>query len=500
MDQNGDMGYRQEPSTREPMRYSIACAVLFMLPLVVGCGANLGTYKENDVTVSVSSSRDLPYAVSFHVTLPQPGQVEIHCQGVDDPLESHRIGEQQVAEEHTLDLVGLLADNTYTCQVDATLDGEPVTGPLVDLTTLTAPDGLPDWSLEGDPDAIVGVYTLFNHMDDGKDADNQKALIVDPQGRVRWYHAIGDSYAGDVDTRYLGDGRVLIGGGYGYRMRILDMLGERLWRAPVGRWHHHAEELATGQVVGLLDRDDLGEDGDDPGFEIQALDPANDEVVFSWTSQEAVDQGAITPSGTEPFHANSVTFWPPEEGLDAPAFYVNLRNISAILKVDRDSGEVLWKLSYNDDFTMLSADGSAGNTSDWFFSQHAPEFTEDSVLVYDNSTSNPSGGATRALELSLDQQTMTVQVLWEYTEDGWAEPYWGDADDIGGGHVLIAVGHCEDCESANPDNRSTIVEVDRATHEPVWRIDFPAMGDALYRAQRIGGCDIFNNERYCSPD
>jgi len=45
--------------------------------------------------------------------------------------------------------------------------------------------------------------------------------------------------------------------------------------------------------------------------------------------------------------------------------------------------------------------------------------------------------------------------------------------------------------------RSSLIELDRETSEVQWRLDLVGESDGLYRAQRLGGCEVFENARWC---
>jgi hypothetical protein len=59
--------------------------------------------------------------------------------------------------------------------------------------------------------------------------------------------------------------------------------------------------------------------------------------------------------------------------------------------------------------------------------------------------------------------------------------------------VLVATGHT----TGQGTGPGWILEVDPATDEVVWRLDFTSWTDGLYRAERIDGCAVFGNVRTC---
>ncbi len=53
-----------------------------------------------------------------------------------------------------------------------------------------------------------------------------------------------------------------------------------------------------------------------------------------------------------------------------------MRHQNCLVKVDyanrNGTGDIIWHLGYQGDFTLLNADGSAATATDWFFAQHVP--------------------------------------------------------------------------------------------------------------------------------
>lgn len=464
----------------------------WLLTLLVGCEPDTTTVVGDGLSVVLADVEGLVLAQRFGVIPDQPSAVSLRCTGADDPDEVHVL-ESPSAAAHDLVLFGLLGGTAYDCAVSA-----GAAQAAFRITTAPLPDWAPAWTVTG---ATRG-YTLFNHVLNGLDANDQKLLIVDPQGRVRWYYLLPEQVAGDVDSRWLGDGSILYGGGYGARPRRIDLAGETLYRSAsplTGRsHHHHTEWLAGGEVLSLVTTANLVSEvkEDWTGFGIEVVDPESGSLVWSWDSQVAVDAGQLpVPTGDgDPYHANWA-WWTSDA--DGPAVYLSLRDRDAILRLDRDTGRFTWTLGVDGDFALLDAAGAPADPASWFYLQHAPELTGDTLVVYDNGLGRPGGSFSRVVMYRLDVPGRTLQETWSWTEDHWREPVWGDADLLDDGHVLVARGHCWDCSSADVDGRSALIELDPALDAPTWRLDFDGDRDGLYRAQRIDGCELFANQRWC---
>jgi hypothetical protein len=465
--------------------------VLTLLPLLLACDPGTTTVTGDGVRVVVGELAELVLARQVAISLDESGGAILTCTADDDPDEQHQVI-TAVGTDHDFGLFGLLADTTYDCQVVA-----GAASAVFAFTTSPLPDWIPDWTVTGETTG----YTLFNHVLNGLDANDQKLLIVDPEGQVRWYRLLPEQVAGDVDSRYLGDGTVLYGGGYGARPRRIDLAGETVYRLddPVtGRTHHHhAEQLDDGSVLSLVTTTNLvpEQKEDWTGFAIEVVDPGTGALAWSWDSQTAVDAGQLpVATGGDPYHANW-TWWTTDT--EGPAVWVSLRNLDRMARIDRDTGLFSWTLGPGGDFVLLGIDGEPAGTEDWFYLQHAPELTGDTLVVYDNGIGRPGGSYSRVAMFRLDVEARTLQLLWDWTEDAWKEPVWGDADLLPDGHVLVTRGHCWECSSADVDGRSGLIELDPETDLATWRLDFPGDRDGLYRAQRIDGCDVFDSTRWC---
>lgn len=86
------------------------------------------------------------------------------------------------------------------------------------------------------------------------------------------------------------------------------------------------------------------------------------------------------------------------------------RHFDEVIKVDRETGEVLWRLggkrSIDNEFTFIN------DPYDGFALQHTPYFLENgNLLVYDNGDVNHPA---RAVEYELDIPNRTATLVWSY--------------------------------------------------------------------------------------
>jgi hypothetical protein len=213
------------------------------------------------------------------------------------------------------------------------------------------------------------------------------------------------------------------------------------------------------------------------GALIQELTSAN-EVVWSWNLFDHITPPA--DAATDGCHPSSVTV-----DLTNDVLYLSCR-FQGVTKAKRSGDQaVLWGLGgeADGDFTF---DPPSAAVKD----QHDPESHADrTILLYDNNGAalmQPAGTTSRVIELQLDETAQVARPTFEFpgsfTTDAWYTttwhtPYWGDADRLANGSVLVVAGtHSQTVEPP-------IFEVRPADGQVVWQLTLPA-GIGSYQAER----------------
>jgi hypothetical protein len=142
---------------------------------------------------------------------------------------------------------------------------------------------------------------------------------------------------------------------------------------------------------------------------VQELEVETGRVLFEWHSLDhiALEESIVDPpdDGGQAFdyvHVNSVEL---DENDD---FVISARNTSAVYKIDRLSGEVVWRLNG----TVSSFEPGANTQT--AYHHDARVHANGTLSLFDNASSDEdSDMQSRGVELSLDMATMAVSLVAE---------------------------------------------------------------------------------------
>lgn len=422
-------------------------------------------------------------------------RTEVHAEGrcvADDDGETRRLARQGPDTLIDLPVVGLRDDTTWSCTVTVD-DGKRTRDHAVALEPTGVPEVLGDYTVEGSTDG----YTLLTTWNHEVQHPNVRTVLVDGAGRLRWYRFAERPVISGLDSTLFPTGHVLTGGGPDQPPTWYNPLGDQvqqLGEPPIpGAYHHHVEPV-DGGVLTLVNTPNTRLDGSDfTGFAIVWFDPTG-QPGWTWSSQEAVDAGTLVPGpDDDAFHANSVSFVTDALG---EAAWVSLYAPSQVVRIDRQTGALTHTLGPGGDLALVDPTGAALDPADWFDGQHDPELDGSRMLLLDNGR---GPARSRAVELDLDLTANTATLLRAWSEPGWFEPIFGDADRLDDGGWLVARGRCwANCvaEGLPADRVSDVVEVgpDDAVR---WRLAAPHPDRGIYRAERVDVCLLWDDPAIC---
>jgi len=449
-----------------------ACAAWFLGP---GCSDGAPDPGITDADVHDQPACLLTCRVTWSTEEAATSWVEFGAVGGGDRF---RVGDEIEATEHDVLVLGMHAETDYELQaVSVTAGGEELRSEGLSFTTGSIPFESAVFDLlVQDAGRMQPGWTLINLVV-GDPFPPAVVAMLDSGGEMVWYHTFGavEGFSG-LQASWVDEGHILIGGNVPpeKRPRLVDLAGDILWEGPLqpelpaqdGCLHHIFEQLPNGHFLGMMyDFDD--------GFlkdVVFELDPDLN-TVWEWHVEDHIPEAA-----EQALHGNMAQL-----DLEQDVAYFNSRNLSAMFKLDRASGELLWELGEDRDFEML------GDHADpWFLRAHAPEFLADgNLLIHDNgsSTRRPY---SRIMEYEVDQQALTLRPVWQYPpldgDDLWFSSVWGDADRLANGNTLFATGSVFD-----DDDTGRVVEV-TPSGEVVWEVVFTAEdGDpaGTYMVERV---------------
>jgi len=432
---------------------------------------------------------------------------------------------QGLVSEHEIDIIGLHPQEKYTVSISVVdINGNTTYAHSLQLETSDLPEDFPPIEITiSDPAKMQPGITFFNVMRLTPNQDNKWGYIVavDEQGKVVWYHKdIGRSSAvsqlQNQNLLYLLDGSAV----------EMDMLGnqkhvwtpEQLTPAINENFHHDVTEMPSGNLL-ALSREFRKIDGytDENGQPITreirgdvfVEFTTEGKVVNQWTTFDMLDPyrikyGLDTPldKAVDWTHGNSVFYDERDDSIIA-----SLRTQDWVIKFDRSTGDLLWKLGEDGDFVM-NGDG------EWHFQQHAARFLADgSLIMYDNGKErtgidDPNDFYTRAVQYQLDTSSddsskWTATQLWEFRDDeDFYGPFLGEVDHLANGNFLIADGGRTTDPTlsiGDPNNQkwARIIEVTpTASSEKVFELiikgDGIENGYSVYRSERLNNLSLAN--------
>jgi hypothetical protein len=200
--------------------------------------------------------------------------------------------------------------------------------------------------------------------------------------------------------------------------------------------------------------------------------------TFDWRSLDHVSVHETTgdidlqTKRIDYIHVNAVT-----EDSDGN-FLISCRNTDQVIKVERASGKILWRLggtsAKRTDITILNdeIDGFVG-----FSHQHTPiRARNGDLLLFDNGTLRPSP-FSRVVGYRVDENDKTATKTWEYihSEPQYA-PTMGSVQELPDGHILIGWG------STPTGLLATEVDRDGRIHAEVRSTQQPSLSYRVYKA------------------
>lgn len=305
--------------------------------------------------------------------------------------------------------------------------------------------------------------SLYNYMQHARSADQQYSpygQVLDKEGRTLKQFPLGDPYGMNFLPH---------NDGYVYAQGILNE-GERTGKhITLGeKWIVTDENFKTIDVIQSVGKSNT--DGHEILFlengnyllmiydqkenghistMLQEITPAR-EVVWEWDSLDHVAADEVYPELTladpdDVSHGNSM-FVDTDGNL-----IVSFRNTSQVLKINKTTGDVIWRLGgRKNEFTYIN------DPLNGFSAQHhAQRLPNGNLLIFDNGNGH-TPSQTRVIEYKLDEVNKTAELVWSYQIPGYFAFATGSVQQLSNGNMFIGWGI-----AVNPNETLRAMEITR---------------------------------------
>jgi arylsulfate sulfotransferase len=339
-----------------------------------------------------------------------------------------------------------------------------------------------------------------------------EAFVTDLDGKIIWYYDPGPNLSA-VPWKPLPNGNigVIVSSGAGSQLVETDLAGNTIrqlttstlnqklaakgYSISIANFHHEILSLPNGHWIVLANTTKPYTNL--PGYPgttevlgdfVIDLDP-NWNPVWVWSSFDHLDINRHPLFFPDWTHSNALVYLPDGNLL------LSMRHQSWVLKLDYEngtgSGDILWRLGYQGDFTLTQ-----GDPTQWFFAQHFPSLVASNgsqltLAVMDNGDDrvvdaggicnpyfSPNPCYSRAATFDVDQDAKSATLTWHYDPAG-VYSYWG-------GSIFQLENKDVEFDMTDPFNTpsSRVMEIAPGdSQQVVWQLDIS--GGNAYRAYRI---------------
>jgi outer membrane protein assembly factor BamB len=279
-------------------------------------------------------------------------------------------------------------------------------------------------------------------------------MIIDNLGQLVWFYPRQGKRVTDFKVQhYQGkpvltwwEGRAVIGHGVGEYV-ILDSSYQEMTRVQAGNGYNGDlhEFLITQQDTALLTaynpvrRDLSSVGGPKDGVVLdgiaQEVDIETGEVLFEWHSLDHVglDESYSKPDAAKKpfdyFHINSID-------VDHHGnLIISARKTSAVYKINRETGEVIWRLGGKESTFEM------GPGTRTVFQHDARSQPDGTITIFDNAIAPKVHGQSRGIVVKLDEDNMIATLVREYPHpDKLFSATQGNMQVLPDGNVFIGWG------------------------------------------------------------
>ena len=300
-------------------------------------------------------------------------------------------------------LLGLKPLHDYSCRVIVVSDGVELVGEELPFETGPVPSSLPTFTITEHmagraPEGYLVTSLMGNSL---------YSVVIDTDGDLVWWAELPDGVT--ATTKQSVDGEYI----YGIARQALQKVrigGEQTEQIDLPGIHHEFVELPDGSIAYLaydmLASDDLG-GAMVQGVKVMELmtDGTVHETFSLWDHQEWGADDFEEENGDYVLgHANAIGFVPEEN-----AYYVSFLFFESIWKIDRATGEVIWKMGGKDSDYDLA--GGLG-TEVFAGASHGFQRLDQGIVVFHNGLDEQ---ASSVAEYDFSEPERELVEVWSYT-------------------------------------------------------------------------------------
>lgn len=508
------------PFLRNAMVFSLTVAVLGV------------SFWSHAVTIlswpTFAKATNAPLAGVLQLTTLEDTRVSV---SVNDGYASWQRNFYDFSTTHSMPLLGFKPNRTneitvtvYDRQRNQFTSADPlsfITGPL--------PTNFPSIALlHSEPDRMEPGYTLFL-----VGMHNQVywyGTIVDSSGEVVWYSVVPST----ADLRRLDNGNLFMP--WTNRFVEMNLLGQTVnsWVVPTNLpidlhdgvptghgtilYLSPAVEVVTNYPTSMTNPNAPRATAKVRYQNVVEISATNAAVLNTWTPINLLDPLRISylivysVGSWDSEHSNAVIEDPSDDSL-----IVSMRMQNAVIKFSRATGQLRWILGPPDNWGpawqpyLLTP---VGDPFVWQYGQHAPILTPQGTLIlHDNGNFRASPFApsvpntnnySRAVEYSINEQTMEVSQVWDYGRTNVADRLYTDHDGNAEplpktGNVLndfAAVSYINGAAPSSFGPTATMTRITEVTHDATPQIVFD-LAISLYANTNTSykDCETYRSHR-----
>lgn len=382
---------------------------------------NGGSTATATVTVACLTTVTTSVAL-FPAFDPKVSDYVVRCDGVSLGISGRTAAGASISVDATAPETGKFEDTVPLGENEEFGFSVDENGEELDYHVRCLPAGFPIWNF----DRLLQPAHQFYVVTPPAPSSEVFAVVFDDNGVPVWWRPGNPKL---IDAKVLADGSIawwqLSAPGNAYEIRNLKGEVLRVIRAFDGSTDHHELQpdqegnflIGSYQPRSHVDLTAFGGGADDTVVDavIEAIDPAGDEI-WHWNSSEHISLGetgrwwptALALPERDIVHINAI------EPVGDDALLISLRHTDAVYKIDKATGDVIWKLggTWRPESLRIIGDPEGAYP---LGGQHDVRLLPDgTITIHDNNSNQPT--PPRAVRYAIDEAAGTATFVEARTD------------------------------------------------------------------------------------